>query len=238
MRQILAFLALACVLNGRENPFLPSDINNADIITTNITKIAPPLDTQIVKFPSDAREISHVVFYYKSIDGSIKQKVVDINASFDWHDEILIKNQISPNKTATKILDVSVTSIKPNENPNQAVVAKTAANPTIAPKIEPPLKTFNFMDLVKFDIYNSKININTKDKKIRDFTMDKPSKIIIDFQKTGTSFNTKSFKIDKGSVKKVIFGSHEGYYRAVIWLDGDYNYAIRQTGNGYSVTIK
>ncbi|TWO18164.1 AMIN domain-containing protein [Campylobacter hyointestinalis] len=234
MKRFLILLVFASIFYGRENPFLPSDINETDMVASNVIESAPPFETKIIKFPSDARELSHAVFYYKSIDGNIKQKIIDINGSFDWHDEFVLRNQANPNKSATKILDVSVTS-KPDikkENVNIGL------NTTKAPKIEPPLKNVNFSKLVKFDIYNSKINIFTKDEKIRDFIIDQPNKIVIDFKKPKTRLNTKTLKVDVGAVKKITFGSHEEFYRVVIWLDGNYYYGIRQSDGGYTLILK
>ncbi|RUT49791.1 hypothetical protein BWK67_05470 [Campylobacter fetus] len=237
MKQILILLVFISFLNGRDNPFVPTDINSTDLISTNMKDSAPPFETQIIKFPSDARELTSIVFYYKSIDGSIKQKVVDINGSFDWHDEFVLKNQITPNKTASKILDVSVTTVKADNNSNKNDKPSTKIS-NLVPKIEPPLKSLSFNDMVKFDIYAMKINIFTADPKIRDFVISKPDKIVIDFKRKNADFNTKTIKVDKGAVKKLTFGAHDGYYRVVISLDGNYHYGIRQSDGGYTLILR
>lgn len=235
MKQILILLFFIGLLNARENPFLPTDINDTDMIASNnINNDGKEFQTQVIKFPSDARELVKAVFYYKSIDGSIQEKIVDINASFNRHDEFILKKEPKPIKSSSKILDVSVTTQK-NDKKSKEIIDETSNN---LPNIEPPLHSFNFMKLIKFDIYPMKINIFTKDKMVRNFIIDRPNKIVMDFRKFKTGFGTKTFKINKGIIKKIVFGSHDTFYRVVIWLDGNYHYNIRQSDSGYTMILK
>ena len=215
------------VLLARENPFVPDDINATTLNSTNISQNSPKLDKIIAKFPSDARELVSATFNYKSIDGSIKQNSIDINASFDWHDDIIISSQ-SPvtNETTT------------DEQTKQAAAKKVAPKPlSVPPKIEPPLDSVSFMDFIKFDIFNSKIEIINQDRLIRDFIINKPDKIVMDFNKN-SEFNTQTIKVHKGPLKKITIGAHKGYYRVVLFLDGNYHYGLRQSGNGYTLTLR
>ena len=236
MKKIILIASCTLALIARENPFVPDDINITTLDSTNINQNAPQLDKVIAKFPSDARELVSATFSYKSVDGSIKQKSIDINASFDWHDDIVISSQSPVTDEATPALDVSVTTT--DEQTKQAAAKQAAPKPlSIPPKIEPPLKSVAFMDLIKFDIFSSKIEIINKDQMIRDFIINKPDKIVIDFKKN-IEFSTQTIKVNKGPLKKATIGAHKGYYRVVLFLDGNYHYAIRQSGNGYTLTLR
>ena len=227
MKRVILLASCAMVLLARENPFVPDDINATTLNSTNISQNSPKLDKIIAKFPSDARELVSATFNYKSIDGSIKQNSIDINASFDWHDDIIISSQ-SPvtNETTT------------DEQTKQATAKKAAPKPlSVPPKIEPPLDSVSFMDFIKFDIFNSKIEIINQDRLIRDFIINKPDKIVMDFNKN-SEFNTQTIKVHKGPLKKITIGAHKGYYRVVLFLDGNYHYGLRQSGNGYTLTLR
>ena len=41
-----------------------------------------------------------------------------------------------------------------------------------------------------------------------------------------------------GVFAKVRIGSHNGYYRAVVELDGQYRYSKKKTSNGYVYTLR
>ena len=227
MKRVILLASCVMVLLARENPFVPDDINATTLNSTNISQNSPKLDKIIAKFPSDARELVSATFNYKSIDGSIKQNSIDINASFDWHDDIIISSQ-SPvtNETTT------------DEQTKEAAAKKAAPKPlSVSPKIEPPLDSVSFMDFIKFDIFNSKIEIINQDRLIRDFIINKPDKIVMDFNKN-SEFNTQTIKVHKGPLKKITIGAHKGYYRVVLFLDGNYHYGLRQSGNGYTLTLR
>ena len=227
MKRVILLASCVMVLLARENPFVPDDINATTLNSTNISQNSPKLDKIIAKFPSDARELVSATFNYKSIDGSIKQNSIDSNASFDWHDDIIISSQ-SPvtNETTT------------DEQTKQATAKKAAPKLlSVPPKIEPPLDSVSFMDFIKFDIFNSKIEIINQDRLIRDFIINKPDKIVMDFNKN-SEFNTQTIKVHKGPLKKITIGAHKGYYRVVLFLDGNYHYGLRQSGNGYTLTLR
>ncbi|ARQ96868.1 AMIN domain-containing protein [Campylobacter lanienae] len=236
MKRVILLASCAMVLLARENPFVPDDINTTTLNSTNISQNSPKLDKIIAKFPSDARELVSATFNYKSIDGSIKQKSIDINASFDWHDDIIISSQSPVTNETTPALDVSVTTT--DEQTKQAAAKKAAPKPlSVPPKIEPPLDSVSFMDFIKFDIFNSKIEIINQDRLIRDFIINKPDKIVMDFHKN-SEFNTQTIRVYKGPLKKITIGAHKDYYRVVLFLDGNYHYGLRQSGNGYTLTLR
>lgn len=231
MRYLVALFTLT-ILFARENPFIPGEINNSDLYSTNITTNATSkFTTQNINFPSDARELEKIVFYYKDVQGEIKKKVVDINASFDWKDNFILKTQENPERIATPKLDVSVTT-----NTTQAI--ETQQIKKLSSKQKSAIKSFGFQNRIRFDIFDDKIVFFTSDKKIQDYlTIDK-SKIVLDFAKTEGDFKTKSIKADAAYLKQIVFGSHGKHYRAVLWIDKIQNYKINQISNdGYEISF-
>ncbi|MBL0708702.1 MAG: AMIN domain-containing protein [Sulfurimonas sp.] len=89
----------------------------------------------------------------------------------------------------------------------------------------------------KFFSYENTLKIITKDKIIRNFILPEPHRIVIDFKKDA-SLKSYSKENKKGIFCKVRVGNHEGYYRAVIELDGKYRYEMQKIPNGYLFTLR
>jgi putative periplasmic protein len=251
----LVFIFFAAVF-GRENPFAPTGELNSSIATSNVAPSLPPFEKQYVKFPSDARELISVSFKYKSGDGSIKEKNVNIDKSIDYRDEFVLQKIVSPAAVAIRADDISVTktapkiALKQTEDGNESVSVKqtTEENLTQNPKAQPlkeivinpleasePVKTFDFRG-AKFELSASEMKIIAKDKKIKDFAIEK-NRIVIDF-KGKNSFYTKKIRLDCGAFKDVTFGSHDGYYRMVVSLESKYKYDISEIKEGYLLKVR
>ncbi len=71
---------------------------------------------------------------------------------------------------------------------------------------------------------------------ITDFSVGNPSKIVIDFRSKMIS-PTKNIRLSNSIFKRIDFGSHKGYYRLVIYLDGTYNYSIQKDATGYMINL-
>lgn len=224
----LVFFATCALLFARENPFLPGELNDLNLQSSNVVSNAKEYESQIIKFPSDARELKKIVFFYKTSSGEIKQKELVVGASFDWRDEFELKIRENPAKSASAKFDVSVTTAPVKSEQN---AQKTAP---VELKIEPPLKSFSYGERAKFSVYKNKIVIFTKDKLKRSFTTALPSKIAIDFR-AEVDLATKSIAVDSQKVKKVTFGSHDGFYRAVIAFKARTKYQIQATKDGFEV---
>lgn len=218
IRNLSIFLALVSVLSADENPF--QNKQNIDII-------APPVfQRDEVKFNSNARILKSVSFHYISLDGSENTITLDINKSIDWHDTYVVTRQSAPNPS--RILDVSVTIPEKNNS-------GTESNSSIS--LELPDQTGKIYDFIAYTTYKSKIKLNTNDEMISNFSIGNPSKIVLDF-KSDTVSPTKNIRLSNSLFKRIDFGSHNGYYRLVIYLDGKYDYDIQKDSSGYLISLQ
>jgi len=86
------------------------------------------------------------------------------------------------------------------------------------------LAAFGF---IRFEKQGNDLRIITDDEMQRNFLLINPHRIVVDF-KRDASFATKHFDI-KGSepFENIHIGNHDGYYRVVIELDGQYRYKLK-----------
>lgn len=211
----ILFVLFATLLNAKDNPF----DNNIEKKNLEFAQFSP-FQRQDFNFDSNARILKNITITYINLDGSEQQMTLDINKSIDWHDNFAFIKSKTPN--ATPILDVSVTVDKKSSK-------KVEENNTTI-NIETPLFTGDIYNFLSLSFYNNKINIKTRDKMLRNLSIGDPTKIIIDFAKN-QNFNTKTLQVNTANVKKVVFGSHKGYYRLVIYLDGKYDYEYSKGKN-------
>lgn len=211
----ILFVLFATLLNAKDNPF----DNNIEKKNFEFAQFSP-FQRQDFNFDSNARILKNITITYINLDGSEQQMTLDINKSIDWHDNFAFIKSKTPN--ATPILDVSVTVDKKSSK-------KVEENNTTV-NIETPLFTRDIYNFISLSFYNNKINIKTRDKMLRNLSIGDPTKIIIDFAKN-QNFNTKTLQVNTANVKKVVFGSHKGYYRLVIYLDGKYDYEYSKGKN-------
>lgn len=211
------FLVFVVLLSAEENPFKSEQ---------NVSMVAPPdFQKEDIKFNSNARVLKSVTFNYINLDGSEDKLNIDINKSIDWHDTYVISRFKSPDPS--KVFDVSVTI--PEQNSSQKESNNTA-------NIEIPLQVDKIYDFVSYAVYKNKIKLNTNNELISDFSVGNPSKIVVDF-KSDTISPTKNIRIINSIFKRIDFGSHKGYYRLVIYLDGAYSYNIQKDATGYMINL-
>lgn len=210
---LIFFMASLYCVFANNNPFAPiSDIQSARL---------PNFDKAEIKFNSNARVIKNIQIIYISFDGSEQVLNVDINKSIDWHDTFLLSKAKNP--TTTQILDVSVTIPQtPMQNVNENNFTADIEVPSDSGKIE---------DFLSYLTYKNRIVLHTNDELIGNFIIGNPSKIVLDFRKD-IAFNTKTMRLSANSpFEKISAGSHKGYYRLVLYLDGKYNYKIDKSGS-------
>lgn len=220
MRSKIAILALfALFLSGNDNPFAPPQ--NIDD-----TAVLDDFEKKDVVFNSDARLLKSISLTYITLDGSEKTLNLDINQSIDWHRSYAFIKTKSPQTTA--LLDVSVTT---PEQFNLTGELNSSVN------VEIPNDNGKLEEFISFASYKNKMKLIVQDEIIGNFVVGNPSKIILDFKKQ-TSFKTKTQRLKLGTpFKRLDLGSHKGYYRLVIYLDGKYNYKIDKDDSGYVISL-
>ncbi len=220
MRSKIAILALfALFLSGNDNPFAPPQ--NIDD-----TAVLDDFEKKDVVFNSDARLLKSISLTYITLDGSEKTLNLDINQSIDWHRSYAFIKTKSPQTTA--LLDVSVTT---PEQFNLSGELNSSVN------VEIPNDNGKLEEFISFASYKNKMKLIVQDEIIGNFVVGNPSKIILDFKKQ-TSFKTKTQRLKLGTpFKRLDLGSHKGYYRLVIYLDGKYNYKIDKDDSGYVISL-
>ena len=117
------------------------------------------------------------------------------------------------------------------------------------PKIEPiskvmsqkrvdPSRSKKIFKWFSIEILDDSIYLKTKDSLFRDFTIDDPKKIVIDF-KPKRAFKTKSIKIDTNRcISKITFGSHKSYYRLALVMRDKCLYELLKIDGGYKLQFK
>jgi len=218
MRYIFAlFILIVVSVIARENPFKAVE-TSATIGKATYKKDTMEHFTSVkVQLPSSARVLKSVEFHYQNLDGSIESKKVNLNQKIDWHDELIVKKLVDD-------IDPLTTSILTKIKTDKKTVKKV-------------LKKINFKNLLVFTIDDKSLYIKTKDKKIRDFLITEPYKIVVDFKRE-ISFYTKVYNLKTRYFKTITIGKHSGYYRVAIELDGKYLYKQRKVKDGYVFTLR
>jgi hypothetical protein len=89
-----------------------------------------------------------------------------------------------------------------------------------------------------FKVVGKEIHLLTKDRKVRDFALPSPSKIVVDFVARDV-FSPQTIKLKyKKYFKNVAFGAHRDFYRVAIELNGKYIYDLSKIDDGYRIIIK
>jgi len=199
-------------LQARENPFFPSKGENDIPYTSNKVKSAIPLKQSSITLPSSARIIKKVTVEYENLDASIGKQSIELDNSVDWHLPIFISQNYSQTQTKTQTQKIKKKKI---------IKYKEIAS----------------VKYVKFLASQENLKVVTKDKIIRNFLLVNPHRIVLDF-KRDTNLKSYTKNNDKGIFCKIRVGNHKGYYRAVIELDGQYQYKMQKLSNGYSFKLR
>ena len=222
---------------ARENPFAvamdPSQVGK----TTHIKEERVEFNSTKITLPSSARILKSASVVFQNIDGSISEEIVGIEQDIDWHHPLILSTQKpSTNKEVT--LTPSVPT-PPNKLTPQATkkaeIKKEDAQADVA------VKSFSRVVLsegIELEIEHNSMTIYTKDKKVRDFIVSNPYKIVVDFSKEKSSFVTKLAEFSKAPFVSAALGNHDGLYRVAITLDGHYRYDIKSVDGGYFISLK
>ncbi|MCD6432669.1 MAG: AMIN domain-containing protein [Sulfurimonas sp.] len=208
IRVLLIMFLLLTVSDARENPFFPAQGEKNTPYTSNEDRSLSPLKRATLSLPDSARVIQKVTIEYKSLDGSVQSKSIDLENSVDWHLPIFISQSYTTASSSSKT----------------------------AEKIENFKKIASFK-YGTFYSSDKTIKIITKDKIIRDFLLVEPHRIVVDFRRDAT-LKSYTKKIKNSVFTKIRVGNHSGYYRVVIELDGHYRYKKKQISNGYTFILQ
>lgn len=209
---IVLFLA-TITLMARENPFEAIDTTKTIGQATYKKDTRKNFINARIKLPSSARILKKLELSFQNLDGSIETKSVDVNRKIDWHDELILK----------KVNDIDEEMRVPLEVTQKEKIKK---------KTE-----INFKNTLVFSIDGKDLHVKTQDRKIRDFMVTDPNKIVLDFSKE-LSFYTKVYKLKTTNYKSITIGKHDGYYRVAIELDGKYLYTIQKVKDGYLISLR
>jgi hypothetical protein len=243
MQKILwLFLSLAVILEARENPFETSmSPQNVGKTTQGKDELAD-FTTTTLSLPSSARILKSASVTFQNLDGSISEEIVAIEQNVDWHLPLILSTQ----KTETNAPKVIVPPVTTPQI--QKAIEKQEVVPTPVLKEENAVKnpitaniamenSFKLNDDISFFTNQNEMTIFTKDTKIRDFLIADPYKVVIDLKKVN-AYGTKSLEFNKAPFVSATLGSHDGFYRIAILLDGHYRYDIQAFNGGYTIKLK
>jgi hypothetical protein len=212
---LLFTLLLTSLLDARENPFFPVDSAQDIPVTSNQIQNIPPLKRVSIELPSTARVLESVTIKYKNLDGSIATKTTELEHSVDWHLPLFVSQNYCTQETKVP----TKSSVKTKKS--------------IAKRYTEILK----LPFIRFDVLGKKLRVVTQDKLLRHFLLVKPHRIVCDF-KRDTDIRSYVKDAPKGSLfKRIRIGTHKGYYRVVIELDGYYTYSMKKIAKGYLFTL-
>ncbi len=208
MRYFIGIIILLGVsLLARENPFEP--VKSPSKMGKAIYKkdTIDKFDSAYIELPSSARILKSVEFHFQNLNGSMQSKSINIDKRIDWQDKLVVQ----------KLLDKKQVPTNAEKNTKEKII--------------------NFKDILSISLDGKSIHLKTQDKKIRNFLVTDPHKIIVDFKRE-ISFFTKTYKLETRYFKTIRIGKHSGYYRVAIELDGKYLYSKRKTEDGYIFTLR
>jgi hypothetical protein len=207
---LFLLLSFSILLSARENPFFAAQGEQDIPITSNKEKNYAPLQRATISLPSTARVIEGVTIKYKNLDGSQDTKSITLENAVDWHLPIFISQSYT------------------QENVQM-------------PKSKTPIaQAYTKIASLKFiSLYENENNLKilTKDKMLRNFLLVKPHRIVCDFKRDIDIRSYIKLAPKSSKFKKVSFGTHSGYYRVVVELDGYYSYDIKKIKDGYVVHL-
>jgi len=192
---------------ARQNPFKPVIDETVLPMTTNRVEKLPDFKKLRIDLPNDARSLNSIRLFYKSVDGSIKTIDLKINKSIDWHKPIFLYQKIE--KRDKK---------------------RTKKDRWIYKSIKP-------LSFISFRLMKNSVKIVTNDKKIREFHLANPFRVVIDLKREA-NFLTKRVSLKQPPFVNLNIGNHEGFYRVVITFDSSYKYRIKEVDDGFLLDVQ
>ncbi len=236
--RVYLFCLLCCFTSlvlARENPFSialdPMDTGR----TTHVKDTRVDFNGTQFTFPSSARILKSVSIVFQNLDGSISEEILAVDQTIDWHNPLLIYAKKPEIPTKSETLPESLAK-EPEAKKSETI--PTISMPKVIAQVEEKPESKMLGEGVGVEVVDNRIMIYTKDVKVRDFLINKPFKVVVDFQSSKEAFSTKSVDFSKPPFVSATLGNHEGFYRMAIVLDGHYRYDIARVDGGYSITLK
>lgn len=183
---------------------------------------------QTFALPSDALTIESLIVRYRDDDGTLHEKIVDVNRSIDWHDDFVLSASAKP--ALHRALDVSVTSTDPNL---QKQASQSGITPSFAPRLELPLETLKFDDGLKFVIRKDSVQLITADD-FKSSDANVSGTLEAEFWRQEIPLSGASFAVNIGGFSDINVTKEDGYYRIGV-RSREGNLSIRRKDGGYLI---
>ncbi len=226
---------------ARENPFAvamdPAQVGK----TTHIKEERAEFNSTKITLPSSARILKSASVTFQNIDGSISEEIVGIEQDIDWHHPLILSTQKPQRLQETPTSNEQSPLVKTPVQTTKKGEVKKEDKLSMTPQADVAVKSFSrvvLSDGIELEIADNGVMIYTKEKKVRDFIVSNPYKIVVDFSKEKSSFVTKLAEFSKAPFISAALGNHEGFYRIAITLDGHYRYDIKSVEGGYFISLK
>ncbi|WP_051906678.1 MULTISPECIES: AMIN domain-containing protein [unclassified Sulfurospirillum] len=235
MQKILwLFLSLAMILEARENPFETSMSPQTVGKTTQIKDELTDFKSTTLTLPSSARILKSASVTFQNLDGSISEEIVAVEQNVDWHLPLLLSQKTETNASKPSVPVVTPPSIEKKDLPPAPLLKEEKPTTKVSANTG---NTFKLNEDLSFFIHQNEITIFTKESKIRDFLIADPYKVVIDFKKVN-AYGTKNLVFNQAPFVSATLGSHDGFYRIALLLDGHYRYDLQAFNGGYIVKLK
>jgi ankyrin repeat protein len=150
-------------------------------------------------------------------------------------------------------------NVKVRENDRGTLAAQAAKNRTLAelrslvaggslaakavetsePINLPSIARFKNMEFLTLEYGGETIAFKTSDALLRDFLLENPSRLVLDFSRASAAQSFTMPLDPKGVFRQISVGRHTGSYRVVILLDKPYNrYDLERTADGPVVSLR
>lgn len=99
-------------------------------------------------------------------------------------------------------------------------------------------QSFMLGNLFDFEIAKQNIKLKTSLKRLRDFTLASPTRLVLDFQAPNKTTLQETFDSQIPSIPTITLSTHLDFYRITFSLDGQYKYKITQISSGnYTIEL-
>lgn len=229
--RFLFICLLALILQARENPFVPQ----VKINTPSPKEELNEFKKIAFNVPSDARILNKINIVYTNVDGEIKEYPLKINETLDWHKVYML---IDAQEISNNIEEKKPIELKVEEKLEKALNKPEEEKPVESIKKE-EVKPLEYYLASDFSVIIDKktIIVKTYSKLLRQFTLKRPNRIVLDFD-TKYILKNKIYNIENSYIEQIYSGVHRNFYRLVIKLDGIYDYSISKAKSEYIIKIK